>query len=36
MMRIIDKNGEDYLDPVRYFVIVELPEIAQKLFAKVS
>jgi hypothetical protein len=35
-LRIIDDSGEDYLYPASYFVIVELPEIAQKLFAEVS
>ncbi len=36
MIRIIDESGEDYLYPTGYFVIVELPEIAQKLFTKVG
>ncbi len=36
MIRIIDESGEDYLDPANYFLIVELPKIAQKLFTKVG
>ncbi len=35
-LRIIDDSGEDYLYPAGYFVMVELPEIAQKLWAEVS
>lgn len=35
-IRIIDDSGEDYLYPANYFVIVELPKIAQKLFTKVG
>jgi len=35
-LRIIDDSGEDYLYPARYFVMVDLPEVAQKLFAEVS
>ncbi|BAQ60372.1 hypothetical protein GM3708_778 [Geminocystis sp. NIES-3708] len=36
MLRIIDESEEDYLYPASYFVVLELPEVAQKLFAEVS
>ncbi len=29
-LRVIDESGEDYLYPDKYFVILDLPEIAQK------
>lgn len=35
-LRIIDDSGEDYLYPASYFIVIELPEIAQKLWAEVS
>jgi hypothetical protein len=33
LVRIVDESGEDYLYPVDYFVPIELPEIAVKVFA---
>jgi hypothetical protein len=36
MIRIIDESGEDYLYPENYFIVIELPEIAEKLFTEVS
>ncbi len=35
-LRIIDDSGEDYLYPASYFLVIELPEIAEKLFAEVG
>jgi hypothetical protein len=35
-LRIIDDSGEDYLYSASYFIVIELPEIAQKFFAEVS
>ena len=36
MIRVIDESEEDYLYSASYFIVIELPEIAQKLFAEVS
>ena len=33
---IIDDSEEDYLYPASYFIVIELPEIAEKLFAQVG
>ena len=33
MIRVIDESGEDYLYPASYFIVIELPEVAKKLFA---
>lgn len=35
MIRVVDETDEDYLFPADYFVPIELPEAAQKLFPKV-
>lgn len=35
-LRIIDDSGENYLYLASYFVMVELPAIAEKLFAEVN
>lgn len=35
-IRIIDDSEDDYLYPASYFIVIELPEIAEKLFAQVS
>ena len=35
MIRIIDESGEDYLYPEKYFMILDLPEVANKLFAEI-
>ena len=35
MIRIIDESGEDYLYPEKYFMILDLPEVASKLFAEI-
>ncbi len=32
-VRVIDESGEDYLYPTGYFVAVELPEAASRVFA---
>ncbi len=29
-LRVIDESGEDYLYPQKYFVPIELPQVAQK------
>ena len=29
VLRIVDESGEDYLYPVDYFVIIELPKVVQ-------
>ena len=29
-MRVIDESGEDYLYPQDYFVLIELPQVAEK------
>jgi hypothetical protein len=36
MIRVIDESQEDYLYPESYFIIIELPEVAEKLFANVA
>lgn len=36
MIRIIDESQEDYLYPESFFIIIELPEVAEKLFANVA
>jgi hypothetical protein len=36
MIRVIDESEEDYLYPASYFIVIELPEIAEKLFAKIN
>ncbi len=35
-LRIVDDSREDYLYPASYFIFIELPEIAEKLFAEVA
>jgi hypothetical protein len=36
LVRVIDESGEDYLYPIEYFVMVELPSRATKLFPRAS
>jgi hypothetical protein len=36
MIRIIDESEEDYLYPESNFIVIELPEVAEKLFAKIA
>ncbi|MGI0480619.1 hypothetical protein ACN4EE_07500 [Geminocystis sp. CENA526] len=36
MIRVIDESEEDYLYPASYFIVIELPEIAEKLFAEIN
>ena len=36
LVRVIDESGEDYLYPESYFVAVELPKAAIKVFGKAS
>ncbi|MBE9117485.1 hypothetical protein IQ249_16410 [Lusitaniella coriacea LEGE 07157] len=31
MIRIVDESGEDYLDPNRYFLPIELPESTKQI-----
>jgi hypothetical protein len=31
-IRVIDESGEDYLYPMDYFVLIELPQAAEKVF----
>lgn len=33
MLRIVDESGEDYLFPAGFFVPIEVPEAAEKVFA---
>ncbi len=35
-VRVLDESGEDYLYPFSYFVPIELPQAAAKVFVKVS
>lgn len=35
-VRVIDESGEDYLYPESYFVAVELPQAAVKVFVQAS
>jgi hypothetical protein len=36
MIRIIDESEEDYLYPESNFIVIELPEVAEKLFAQIA
>lgn len=36
MVRVIDETGEDYLYPAGYFIAVELPRGAVRLFSRKS
>lgn len=29
-LRVVDESGEDYLYPIRYFVLIELPQAVEK------
>ncbi len=33
MLRIVDETGEDYLFPASFFVRIDLPEVATRVFA---
>lgn len=33
MLRIVDESGEDYLFPAGFFVPIDVPEAAEKVFA---
>jgi len=33
MLRIVDESGEDYLFPASFFVSIDVPEAAAKVFA---
>jgi hypothetical protein len=33
LIRVIDESGEDYLYPSSYFVLIELPPLAEEAFA---
>ena len=35
MIRVVDESGEDYLYPEKYFIVMELPEVVDKLFTEV-
>jgi hypothetical protein len=35
-VRVIDESGEDYLYPEDFFVRIELPQAAERVFAQVS
>ena len=35
-MRVIDESGEDYLYPAEWFVLVELPEVAEQSLLQVA
>ncbi len=32
LLRIIDESGEDYLYPAEYFIVIKLPQPAEKIF----
>ena len=36
LVRVVDESGEDYLYPASYFVLIELPEAAIKVFSLVA
>lgn len=36
LLRVVDESGEDYLYPADFFVPVELPDAATRLFAGVG
>lgn len=36
MIRIIDESEEDYLYPESNLIVIELPEVAEKLFAQIA
>ena len=36
LVRIIDESGEDYLYPQDYFVPIEIPQAAERVFLKAS
>ena len=36
LVRIIDESGEDYLYPQDFFVAIEIPEAAERVFLKAS
>lgn len=35
-VRVVDESGEDYLYPGRYFVAIEVPKAAEKVFRLAS
>jgi hypothetical protein len=35
-VRVVDESGEDYLYPEEFFVPIEVPQAAQKVFAHAS
>ena len=35
-IRAIDESGEDYLYPAKYFVLIELPEAAERALSLVA
>lgn len=35
-VRIVDESGEDYLYPASYFVLIELPQEAERALRRVS
>ena len=35
-VRVVDESGEDYLYPLEFFVVVELPHAAAQVFAGAS
>ena len=35
-VRIVDESGEDYLYPEEYFVPVDIPKVAEKVFQQAS
>jgi len=36
LIRVIDESGEDYLYPAEYFIPIELPKAAEKMFVAIS
>ena len=36
LLRIVDESGEDYLFPEHFFVTIEVPKVAEKVFQQAS
>jgi len=36
LIRVIDESGEDYLYPEKFFVPIDVPKTAMRVFSKVS
>jgi hypothetical protein len=36
LVRVVDESGEDYLYPAGYFVLIEVPQAVEEVFASAS